>query len=466
MAVGQVLTIVTLPLLSREFDPSTFGLYAVFVGMYAVISVVAGLRYDTAIVLPRNASVAIGLSALVCAMGLAAAAVLSLLALLIPTAFSSASASPAEVQQFGLALAAATALGSLQRVLASWCTRRQEFLRLGYGQFAFTAITVALQLSFGRGSPHLATLVWAHVAGLAVQVCCLWGAAAGWQEGSRDALLRSARIAARRYRRFPKYMVGYAFASSLRDRLVLVVIGAAAGSAVAGRFGLSWRLVSAPNSLVYSAISPVFYSHASRGDREEIAALAGNLIEVVFLALLFPYLVLSVEAPLAAEQFLGPKWSGTGLYLQALAAPALVLAATCWLDRAFDRYGKQKIALALETVFTVLCLLLLLSVAPNANPLTTTWIFALASTAYYVLYAYCSFRFCGLAIRHLRRVAYVVILAGVVAMATTFLALNLPSAPLRLTTYGILAFATALVWLTMMNGLGICRQLLGTRAPS
>src|SRR6202041_3419878 len=95
--------------------------------------------------------------------------------------------------------------------------------------------------------------------------------------------------AARRYRRFPIYMVGYALASSVRDRLVQIMLGLGAGADVVGRFGLAYRVMFAPNSLIYTAVSPVFFSIASRGARTSVGRLAAGVAEATFVMLVVPY---------------------------------------------------------------------------------------------------------------------------------------------------------------------------------
>ena len=67
----------SLPAYSRIFDPGTYGEYVIFVGAVAYVSVFAGVRYDSAIVLPRNARMAAALSALVMLIALAVAAVIA-----------------------------------------------------------------------------------------------------------------------------------------------------------------------------------------------------------------------------------------------------------------------------------------------------------------------------------------------------------------------------------------------------
>ena len=70
-AAGQLLIVGSLPAYSNIFDPGTYGEYVIFVGCYTVLSVLAGVRYDSAIVLPRSDGVAASLSALVMSIALA-----------------------------------------------------------------------------------------------------------------------------------------------------------------------------------------------------------------------------------------------------------------------------------------------------------------------------------------------------------------------------------------------------------
>jgi len=73
-AAGQLIIIGTLPLYSRIFDPGTYGEYVIFIGAYTVVSVLAGVRYDSAIVLPRREAVALSLSLLVVLIAVVVAA--------------------------------------------------------------------------------------------------------------------------------------------------------------------------------------------------------------------------------------------------------------------------------------------------------------------------------------------------------------------------------------------------------
>ena len=120
------------------------------------------------------------------------------------------------------------------------------------------------------------------------------------REGSRGG--RAAGVSSHadrraQYRRFPVYMVGYALASSARDRLVQMVLGIGAGAAAVGRFGLAYRVTFAPNSLVYSAVSP--YSMALQAEAAKLRSggLPQAWLKVTFVVLVVPYVAFAIEAP-------------------------------------------------------------------------------------------------------------------------------------------------------------------------
>lgn len=51
---SQVIGVITMPILSRIYGPGAFGILAIFLSVSAVVSMVAALRYEYAIVLPER----------------------------------------------------------------------------------------------------------------------------------------------------------------------------------------------------------------------------------------------------------------------------------------------------------------------------------------------------------------------------------------------------------------------------
>jgi lipopolysaccharide exporter len=464
-AAGQFIVIGSLPAYSKIFDPGTYGEYLIFVGAVGVVSVLAGVRYDSAIVLPRNDRVASALSALVMIIALTVAGLIAS-ATLLAQAFDWAPDGWARFERhFGYGLAAATAIGALQRCLWSWCVRSSRFFLMGFGQFLFCLVTVAAQLSFVKVMDQQPALIWGYVCALGFQAACLAAPAmrtnrSGWTLGIS---LRGVRIAACRYRRFPTYMVGYALASSARDRLVQIMLGIGAGAAVVGRFGLAYRVAFAPNSLIYSAISPVFYAIASRGDRLAVGRFAAGLVEAAFVTLVVPYVAFATEAPALTDSLLSDKWLGTGAYLQALAGPALLLAATCWLDRAFDSFRRQNIAFSLEASFTLVSVVLIASLSRFVDAVSVAWAFGMLAIGYYWIYFLMTFVACGFPLVDFRRACVTGALAIAAALSLGALAHQLPGLFLRLPAYALLMTVVILSWVRFRGGADTIRLLMQSR---
>ena len=233
-AAGQLIIVGSLPTYSIVFDPAAYGGYLVFVGSVGVLGVFAGVRYDSAIVLPRSARLAAALFALVVLIGSLVALLTAGATALIPRLASDGRSWITLERHFGYGLAAATLLSALQRSLASWCVRGSRFIAIGAGQFVFCLITVAAQLAFVRVMGQRPALIWGYVCALGCQTGILALSAPTRSRAARRTMPRWVEIliAARRYRRFPIYMVGYALASSVRDRLVQIMLGLGAGADV------------------------------------------------------------------------------------------------------------------------------------------------------------------------------------------------------------------------------------------
>jgi O-antigen/teichoic acid export membrane protein len=464
-AAGQLLIIGSLPIYSKIFDPSTYGEYVIFVGAFSVVSVLAGLRYDSAIVLPRSDWVASVLAALVMLIGLTVSASIAALTLLTATLGLAADHWAAIDNHFGYGLAAATAVGALQRCLTSWCIRGSRFLLMGCAQFLFSLVTVIAQLSLAHVLDQLPALIWGHVCALGFQTGCLAGVTLRFRFPRRGLAnsWRALTVVARKYRRFPTYMVGYALASSVRDRLIQVVLGIGAGAAVVGRFGLAYRVMFAPNSLVYAAVSPVFFAIASRGNRLSVGRFAAGLVEAAFVALVVPYSAFALEAPALTDAVLSPKWHGTGPYLQALAGPALLLATTCWLDRAFDSFRRQSVAFSLEASFTVISVVIVGLLSQYIDPVSVAWAFGALALVYYWIYFLSTFVACGFPLSEFRRACATGLLSLGAALIFGALAHQIPMMSLRLPAYALAIAGVIGIWIRFRGGADILRMLMHSR---
>ena len=163
---------------------------------------------------------------------------------------------------------------------------------------------------------------------------------------------------------------------------------------------------------------------------------------------------------------LSAKWHGTGPYLQALAAPALLLAATCWLDRAFDSFRRQRVAFSLEASFTLVSVLLVACLSMIVDPVAVAWAFGMLALIYYWIYFLLTFVACGFPMAEFRRACRNgLIVAGAVAAgaAATQLA---GSIVLRVACYAALMAVVIAIWIRSLGGADTIRMLTQSQNAS
>ena len=53
-SIAQIIPILIAPILSRLYSPEDFGLYAFYIGIVGVLSVISTFKYEMAIIIPKN----------------------------------------------------------------------------------------------------------------------------------------------------------------------------------------------------------------------------------------------------------------------------------------------------------------------------------------------------------------------------------------------------------------------------
>ena len=202
---------------------------------------------------------------------------------------------------------------------------------------------------------------------------------------------------------------------------------------------------------------------ASRGHKVAVGRFAAGLVEATFVVLVVPYVALAVDAPLLTDAVLSDKWRGTGPYLQALAGPALLLAATCWLDRAFDSFRRQKVAFSLEGSFTVVAVVLVAGLAKLVDPVAVTWAYGIMAFSYYWIYFLVTFVACGFELAAFRRACVTGLAAMISALALVLLAHQLAELVWRLSAYTLVMAVVIGLWTSLRGGQDTLRMLAQAR---
>jgi len=213
--------------------------------------------------------------------------------------------------------------------------------------------------------------------------------------GIKLPLRRRIFAAARRYKRFPTYMLVYGLTTALRERLVQLLIAVYAGAALVGEFAMASRFAAAPNSLVYSALGPVIFSHAARSSSRSTLSVVKMMFEMMLVILVPVFAIFSSEAYSIVGQLLGARWLGVARIAVILAPAMLALTSTSWMDRIFDVYSRQRLVLWMQIAYTtVLCISMTAAMATDRQ-VAALYCFSVISTLYFALFGSVAMKIVG-----------------------------------------------------------------------
>jgi len=351
-ALAHGLSAAALPVLSRLYTPSDFGLLAVFASVLSVVAVASGLRYELAVPLPEQDEDAVHLLAVAigCALGLSS--LLALPALLAPAWIAKQLGQPALASYMWL-LPLGVFLAGAYSALQLWFVRQKGFTLIARTRIAQSAFSVGTQVGLG---------LWAAIGPLGLLlgyvlntgIACLSLGVQVIRAAPRISWNRMLALAAE-YRRFPKYSTIEALANSASIQFPIIMIAALAAPAEAGYLMMAMSVMQAPMSLIGTSISQVYLSRAPSEYREgRLGDFTVEVLSTLFKAGIGPLMAAGILAPLLFGLVFGANWQRAGwlvvwmtpwFMLQFLAVP---------VSMALHVTGHQRAALKLQVAGLVL----------------------------------------------------------------------------------------------------------------
>ncbi|MEM2676043.1 MAG: oligosaccharide flippase family protein [Candidatus Bathyarchaeia archaeon] len=312
-ALGQAVTVLASPILTRLYTPDDFGVLAVYSSILNVFSVIASWRYEMALPLPEKDELVINLVTL--SLGIA-----GLMSLLMGLGVGLLGDhivwwinAPILRSYLWLLPMGIFLVGSYQ-VFNYWAVRQKDFsviaktrLYQGIGS-GFTQIVAGL-LNIGPVG-----LLIGHILGQSAGLFTL--ALRFFKHYKITALnINNISFVARRYKRFPLLSVWPAFINSLGLQLPILALSGLYGAQVTGWFALTNRVFGVPLAIVSASTASVFVGQAAEYLR------SGKKLDILFWKVIrqqsFIGIPMLLFVPLSLTIFssiFGQNWEQSGIY--------------------------------------------------------------------------------------------------------------------------------------------------------
>jgi O-antigen/teichoic acid export membrane protein len=318
---AQILTIISAPILTRLYGPEDFGVWALYISITSIISVVSCMRYDYSIMLPESDKDAVNL------VGLSFVAALIISSSTLPVIWYFKEPilnilnSP-QMDNYLWLVAPFVFVNGIFLALNNWNSRTKHFKRLSVARISNSVSTTGTQMGFGLlGNTSAGGLIGGNVAGISMATLVL-----GVQIWRDDKNLIKENISwkkicegVKRYHKFPLVDSWSALMNTISWQLPSFLLAAFFSPAIVGFYSLGFRLLQLPMSFIGSSISQVFFQRASRAKSDgTLEPLVENVFRLLVVMGMFPILILTIVGSDVFVVIFGKAWAEAGVYAQIL----------------------------------------------------------------------------------------------------------------------------------------------------
>lgn len=379
--IAQVLLIISSPLLTRLYSPQDFGVFALFIGVIGVLSTVTNLRYEQAIVIPKNNNSANQLVYLSLILNITFSFTVFILLTLFAKPIFSFFNIETLVAFYWLIPVGVFFIGCYQ-ALNYWLVRNQDFNTVAKIKIQQSIAMISIQLVlFKLGA---IALIVGHSLGQLLGV---------FKNGIKFLKntafdLEELKNVAREYKKFPIYSTWSALLNSTGGQLPVLLFTAYYSPAVAGLYILTQRVIKGPLAIISQAITQIFISDL-RTDENKIKDKLIHINNFLISVSIIPLAVLVVAGEDIFTLIFGADWTEAGV-VAAILAPWMFLVFICSPVSSLVEYKNRQTSFLVFQVFLFLSRVLSIYLGYKFfdNYLDTLKLFSFISTVMWLIFLY------------------------------------------------------------------------------
>ena len=345
---AQLLGLLFMPVLTRCYTKDEFGLFASYQAVVHIIFTVATLKYDSAVVLPKEADVAEALYRLARTLIFLLAIPLSLL-LFLPLAYFE------EYRGIEWYILVGSIGLSCYTLAHYWYIRTAEFKKLSAVKFLQVLLVFLFQLSCyyiyrSKG------LILGSVLGVGISYLILEKYRMISPEAQKSANWNLQKKAALRYIDFPRYFCFSDLFASFSGRLPVLLLISYASLAQIGIYDLANRVILVPISLIGLSLGSAALSRmAQKRNLEEplFSWYLKNFLGLLGIGVIIAGAIIAFGKAACVWVF-GPEWEEAGDLLIAMIPLFIAMIPSSLGNAAVRVFEKQKFMLIYTVITTLL----------------------------------------------------------------------------------------------------------------
>jgi len=347
---AHAFTLLVLPLVTRLYNPEEFSKLAVYSSLLGIFAVIACLRYEIAIPLPKEDTVAERLLIVSVFSSLFFSLLLAVILFSFPSYVEKILGNGYFVQiKWILPLGVLSA--SLYSAFKFWSTRVKDFKSIAKTKVQQSTSSGTIQLLLG----------WFGYTSTGLLIGQLFYSSAGVlslaRKKSRPEKISYNHLKAtcKEYIQYPKYSVGEALFNTAGVHLPILIIAAVAASKEAGYLLLASKIMVVPMVLIGVSISQVYYAHANEAKSEDrLASFTYETMQKLALIGTAPLLFIGILAPTVFPILFGSEWERAGVLVAWMTPWFIIQFIVSPVSMALHVSSNQRLAVILQFLGLIL----------------------------------------------------------------------------------------------------------------
>jgi len=320
-SIAQVISILISPILSRLYTPEDFGVLALFMSIVSAIAVIASVRYEISIVLPKKDSDAINLLAL-SFFFILIISFLSLLGVLIFNFFLFDTLNiNNRLKNWLYFLPLMVLLLGIYQSLSNWANRKKKYKSIVFYRVSNSATVSSINLilgifKFGAIGLLIGT-VFGHLTAITIFFKKIFNSINSHKkEINKSKMIEMAKV----YKEFPLVNSFQAISDMFQINGIIYFISYFFCSVVVGTYFYAMKILQVPMNLIGAAISQVFYQRSSEiyNDNKSMKNIVKSTIIKSALIGLPILLIFLFTGPQLFAFVFGNEWREAGVYASIL----------------------------------------------------------------------------------------------------------------------------------------------------
>lgn len=355
---GQVIAVLTAPIISRIYTPDSIGLLTLFISLSSIFTVIMSFRYELAIVLPKRDDEAINILALSILI-ITSITCISIFAVFLLKEQIGAALNAPEIINWLILLPLSLFANGVYNAFSYWSIRRKRFGSVAIARISQSSITVLYKIIYGiMVAAKAGALIIGQVIGQIISslVLVFVFLKEDYKQFVDKIKWQGIRKSAKEHINFPLYSSWSAILNVLSLQMPAILLALFFTSKIVGFYALGFRMLSTPLIFINQSVSQVFYQKISeiKNSGGSVKNIYWKMLIALIVASIFPTIGLALFGKKIFVIILGEAWAKGGLYVQILSPVLFFRFITTPISTVLLVYNKQKYDFMFNLVMLVL----------------------------------------------------------------------------------------------------------------